>query len=119
MNFPYSQVITTTADIEIEDIGNCAVRAYTFVGSEYVLVIETRQGWSRIFVCGPMSPDLDILPIKTGMSYEKIAFNERKIKTKISSFVNMQDIVQAEVCTKETALNDCKNIIDAMRQPNF
>ena len=119
MNFQYFQTVTLNADIEIEDIGNCAIKAFTDLGNEYILIIDTLLGWSRIFQYGPVRPDFDILPAAVKESYNKIPFDERKIKNIIIKFLNMEGITQAIAVDREEALDDCKSIIKFMQQSNF
>lgn len=62
MNFPYLRVSTTMDSLEVEDIGNCSIRAFNDEGEEYILIIDTNVGITRIFTYGPIVPDLDLLP---------------------------------------------------------
>lgn len=119
MRFEFLQTNTFLSDIEIEDIGNCYIKAFNDLGSEYILIIDTLMGQSRILIYGPISTSMLILPAKVGLSYEKIEFNERKLRTVISRFLNSNMISQAFSCTKEEVLEDCKDIFYYIKQPNF
>ena len=119
MNFQYFQTVTLNADIEVEDIGNCAIKAFTDLGNEYILIIDTLLGWSRIFQYGPIRPDFDILPSAVKESYNKIPFDDRKIKNIIIKFLNMEGITQAFVVDREEALNDCNDMLAFMLQDGF
>lgn len=118
MKFQYLQTITMNADLEIEDIGNCAIKAFTDIGREYILIIETRLGWTRIYQYGPIVQE-EQWPLAVNESYFKIEFNERRIKQIIEKFLNMVGITQAFEVTKNEALEDCKSIIEFMRQSLF
>lgn len=118
MKFQYFQTVTLNADIEIEDIGNCAIKAFTDLGNEYILIIDTLLGWSRIFQYGPIVQG-EQWPLAVNEAYFKIEFNERRIKQTIEKFLNMVGITQAFEVTKTEALEDCKSIIEFMRQSNF
>lgn len=119
MNFEYFQTITLNANIEIEDIGNCAIKTFDDLGNEYILIIDTVQGWSRIFQYGPLRLDFDVLPAVVKETYNKIPFDDRKLKNIIIKFLNTDGITQAFAVTREEALQDCKSITKSMQQLNF
>ena len=118
MNFQYLQTVTMNANLEIEDIGNCAIKAFTDIGREYILIIETRIGWTRIYQYGPIVQE-EQWPSSLNECYFKIEFNERKIKQTIEKFLNMMGITQAFEVTKTEALEDCKSIIEFMKESTF
>ena len=53
MNFDYFTVQTVMANIEIEDIGNCAIEANNDNGEFWYLIIRTTLGSTQIFEYGP------------------------------------------------------------------
>lgn len=119
MIFPYYQTTVINAELEVEDVGNCAIKAYNDLGIEHILVIDTSLGWSRIFQMYPIRPDFDLLLAKTAMTYDKIPYDDRKLRRIISSFLNSNEITQAFVVYREEALNDCKDMLAFMRQDKF
>lgn len=119
MKFKYEEHITSLSEIDIPDIGNCAIVATTLLSYEYVLVIETRLGYSRIFKCGPIVHDTDKLPNKLQYSYEYYEYSQSKIKTTINKFLHDQGVVKARLCTKSEALSNCYDIIEYMSKTDF
>ena len=119
MIFSYYQTTVINAELEVEDVGNCAIKAYNDLGVEYILVIDTSMGWSRVFQMNNIRLDFDLLLPKTTQTYDKIPYDDRKLRKVISSFLNSNDITQAFVVDREEALNDCKDMLAFMRQGRF
>ena len=114
--YEYFRVVQSMDSIEVEDIGNCALRAFTDEGLEYLLVVDTKLGETRVFTFGPILPDIEVLPTKVICTYEKIKYAESRIDKAIKTFVNQQGITQVENISREEALEDCRSIPDYMRQ---
>ena len=119
LSFPYFKQEIINAELEVEDIGNVAIKAFDDLGNEFVLVIDTYIGFSRIFQFGPIRADLDVIPDYCSMSYSKIEFNQRSLVKTIDAFVNRKGVTQAVVVDKEDALGDCTDIINFMYQREF
>ena len=119
LSFPYFKQEIINAELEVEDIGNVAIKAFDDLGNEFVLVTDTYIGFSRIFQFGPIRADSDLIPDHCSMSYSKIEFNQRILVKTIDAFVNRKGITQAVVVDKEDVLRDCKDIIKFMYQREF
>lgn len=118
MDFPYFKETIINGNLEVDDIGNCAIEAMNDNAECWVLVIDTMLGTSRIFKYGPYNYDLDMLPKNVLCSFSRIPFSEFKLKKEIDSFLNspFANITQARVVDKYEALNNCKSIIEYMKQ---
>jgi hypothetical protein len=118
MQFDYFRVITSADSIDIEDIGNCCIRAFNDAGAEFILIIESSLGQCRIFNYGPIMVDIDTLPKNVGCFYQRMAFNQPKVAKIIRDFLNNSkyNITQVELIDKEEALKDCRSIIEYMKQ---
>ena len=71
---------------------------------------------------GPATPDFDELPKSAFCSFERIEFDERKLNKKIREFLNnpKRGITQALEVDRSLAFDDCKSIINYMRdESNF
>lgn len=119
MIFQYTYIGTFLNEINIEDIGNCALVATTDLGSKYVLVIDTMLGYSRIFNYGPINTSLDLLPQQSYCNFKRIEFSERKLQKEINNFINIRDINKVEVVEHGEALDICRDFISYMRQTKF
>lgn len=121
MNFEYARQSEFTADIEIDTIGNCAIRGTCMNEMYYICIIRTSVGLTELFESGPYLPDRTLSTI-CETSYQKIEYDERKIKKFISSFLqaprkpSILNIYQAEQISIEEALDSCIDICNYMKQ---
>lgn len=121
MNFEYFITRQVGADIDIENIGDCCIKAFNDEGLEYILIIETQMGICRVLTCGPIQVDFDLLPKSTSISFQRVEFRQGTLIKIIEGFLNnpYAKITQAIECTKEEALADCKDLIAYMNQEEF
>lgn len=122
MNFEYARQSEYTNDIEIDTIGNCAIRGTCCVNEMYyICIVRTSIGLTELFESGPYLPDGTLSTI-CETSYQKIEYDERKIKKFISSFLqaprkpSVLNIYQAEQISIEEALDSCIDICNYMKQ---
>lgn len=121
MNFEYARQSEFTADIEIDTIGNCAIRGTCANEMYYICIIRTSIGLTELFESGPYLPDGTLSTI-CETSYQKIEYDERKIKKFIVSFLqasrkpSILNIYQAEQLSIEEALDSCIDICNYMKQ---
>ena len=121
MNFEYARQSEFTADIEIDTIGNCAIRGTCMNEMYYICIIRTSVGLTELFESGPYLPDGTLSTI-CETSYQKIEYDERKIKKFIASFLlvprkpTILNIYQSEQISIEEALDSCIDICNYMKQ---
>ena len=122
MNFEYARQSEYTNDIEIDTIGNCAIRGTCCVNEMYyICIVRTSIGLTELFESGPYLPD-GTLSATCETSYQKIEYDERKIKKFIASFLqaprkpSVLSIYQAEQIPIEEALDSCIDICNYMKQ---
>lgn len=121
VTFPYYMEATAQAELIIDDLGNFAVKCFNDRGEEFILIVETRLGNTRIFTFGPVIPDLVLLPKSCSCSIEKMTFNNGKVIKAVRQFLTnpFRGITQAFEVTKEEALADCRNLVQVMNEDNF
>lgn len=110
MNFDYCISRVVGADIEVDTIGNTAIRGYSSDGCEYYIVIKTDLGWTEIFEFGPVVPDIQQLPKSVTYYYDRIEYSEYRVIKRIDKFLNNNPIVNAEVIDFETAKQNMRNL---------
>ena len=122
MNFEYARQSEYTNDIEIDTIGNCAIRGTCCVNEMYyICIVRTSVGLTELFESGPYLPDRTLSTI-CETSYQKIEYDERKIRKFIASFLqaprkpSILNIYQAEQISIEEALDSCIDICNYMKQ---
>ncbi len=122
MNFEYARQSEYTNDIEIDTIGNCAIRGICCANEMYyICIVRTSIGLTELFESGPYLPDRTLSTI-CETSYQKIEYDERKIRKFIASFLqaprkpSVLNIYQAEQISIEEALDSCIDICNYMKQ---
>lgn len=88
MVFEYFYTQTAMGELEIEDVGNCAIEACNDDGQLFYLVIQSTLGWTKIFEYGPCTPDFRELPKSVMCTFNRIECDEKKICKRIREFVN-------------------------------
>ena len=121
ISLPYFIKTDAQAELIIEDIGNFAIKAFNDRGCEFIIILETKLGNTRLFTFGPIIPDLELLPQACGCNIRKFAFNAKRIMKELGSILNSpyNRITQAFEVTKEEALGDCRNLVQIMNEDNF
>lgn len=113
MNIEYMIQVTAGDSIDIDDIGNCCIKAYNDSGEEYYLYTKTYLGWVDIIQYGPATPDFEQLPKIVSYSYQRIEYDTRKLERIISTFLNNKysGITQASLCDVNEIKENIKNFI--------
>ena len=108
MIFDYNGVRTFTDSLQIDDIGNCAIKCegtyrdgrVEFYG-EYYLITKTVMGKTSIVKFGPIDPDSVGMVNGFELTFKKINFKEAAICKEIQLFINdgFKGISKAEEIT--------------------
>ena len=88
MQLEYFYTQQATGVIEIENIGNVALSLTNDTYHEYIAIISTEFGVSEVILCGPFFIDIEELPAKVTLSYQRLDFNESKLFKILDNFVN-------------------------------
>lgn len=121
MTFEYLQRVIVDAQIDIENIGDCAVLGRNDVGEEFYIIIKTELGWTELLEYGPIVPDFDLLPYNYNITYSRIEYNQTKIERAIDKFLNnpKRVISQAEVVNVNDIRHLLINPIDKVLPPSL
>lgn len=101
------------ASVEIEDIGNVALVMYNDMGQEWYLLTTTELGWTKIYLFGPLLPDINSLVIKSfSFSYSEIEYKETKILNTIEKFIQdpKKSITQVFEISKQDVFERYRNL---------
>jgi len=74
--------------IEVEDIGNCALRCTNPDFEDYYVAAQTVDGKTFILKFGPIIADLDSIDKEFNLSYKKIDYKEKIIEREINLLIN-------------------------------
>ena len=121
ISFPYFIKSDAQAELLVDDVGNFAFKAFNDEGCEFILIVETVLGNTRIFTFGPVIPDFTLLPKSCSCNIKKMIFTPAKIIKEVTGFLTSpyNKITQAFEVTKEEALADCRNLVQVMTEDNF
>ena len=113
-NFKYSTVIKKENDIQVEDIGNCAILANDDLTKTWCIIVKTVSGWTEVFEFGPVFPDIYDLPNSVKFVYSRFPYKEASVSRAIDKFLNRSDanITQAVQVTPEEAKSIIRNLGD-------
>lgn len=114
MQFEYLYQISAMGNIDIEDIGNVCLSATNTLYQEYILIIFTEQGKSKIISYGPRFVDLKIAPSSVSYTYNEIDFKQSKLIRVIEQFLNNPKhmISQVQEITLEEAKDKIKDLVE-------
>lgn len=112
MEFEFNHQLIPQNLIDIDEIGQFGLEAWNDLGYYYYLIVRTMLGTSVIATCGPVFPDLSILPSGYTSSMIKMPFKEDKIAKTISLFLNDKHkcITQAKILSFEEAIKQFRDI---------
>ena len=93
--FDYQSVRTFENTLQVNDIGNCAIRGegsykdgkIRFPG-EYYLITKTIMGRTYIAKFGPIAPNIPGMPNTFSVSFKIVAYKEPTIEREINLFLN-------------------------------
>ena len=121
MEFKYFYVTEVNASIDIDDIGNCAIAAYSDLGATYYLVIKTILGTTMVFEYGPIIQGSSVLPKTVNCSFKRMEYRDTSIQKIIRTFLNnpAAKITQAIEIPMKEVFENCIDIIEYMKTQEF
>lgn len=89
MIFDFDLQKVFTQSVQVDDIGNCALRCQNLNNNtEYYIITKTIMGKTSLFKYGPRIPDLDELCNGFELVYKKIDYKEQSIAKEINKYIN-------------------------------
>lgn len=119
MTFEYLYETKATGEIDVEDIGNCAIVAYNSrMYQRAVLIIKTVEGESRVVTSGPHWVELEQPCTEYTFSFSSFQFSSNKIEKIIDRFLSGTKfyVDQAEVVEQEEALKYIPDVREYIAQ---
>lgn len=116
MQFKYLYEIQATGFIDIENLGEICLSAInTLLHQEYILIIHTELGKSKILQYGPIFIDMEDTPLSNiSVNYSEIDYNSSKLEKIIDRFINNPKYLVSQVVEidLETAKSKIRNLGD-------
>lgn len=112
-SYNYFETSTFLGQLDVEDIGDCAIEANNDKGLVYYLIIKTIYGITHCLETGPFIIDLEELPKVSNIRYFSFEFNDKKINKIIDSFLNdpNREITQAKIVDEEEVYENSRDIL--------
>ena len=100
--------------VEIDELGDFGLEAINAEGYYYYVAVRCFQGMAVIATCGPIIPDVDLLPSGFSMSLSKTPFREDKMTKFLNLFLNDKHrlLTEARLISFEEALSQFRELKD-------
>lgn len=117
MDFEFNKQLQAQNQIDIVEIGDFGLECSNDEGYYYYMVVKTLLGTVCIATCGPVIPDVDMLPSGFKMTLDKMPYKEDKLARTISYFLNdkAKAITSATELTPEEAISQFKELKDYLK----
>ena len=114
MNFEYMFTTQASASIDIEDLGNFIIQAYSDIGQSSILIVKTILGNTQIIEYGPFYIDDNKMNQHIETIYDNISFDIKKIINKVTKFLDSKKIRVMQVVEKtfDEVKDSIKNPLD-------
>lgn len=86
--FEFNQQLTPQSLIDIDEIGEFAIEATNDEGLFWYLIVRTSLGTTTVASCGPVVPDVPLLPSGYSSSLFRMEYKEPKIEKTITMWLN-------------------------------
>ena len=117
-SFAFNNQLTPQSEIDIEKIGNCCLCGYSEkTGFSYYLLTQSDLGSIEIMSYGPVVEDTDEIPDNYTYSYQKMAFEAKKVGGFINKWLNdkSRQITDAVEVEKVHFLDNIKDVSKLVR----
>lgn len=88
VQFEFNQQLMPQNVIDVEELGQFAIEAWNDEGYYYYLIVRTLLGTASIASCGPVIPDVEMLPSGFNMSLDKVPYKEDKLTRTVTMWLN-------------------------------
>ena len=114
MIFEFYQDLCYMKENDINNIGEFALECSNDDGFFWYYIVRTIFGTTTIAQCGPMIPDVTLLPSGFSQSLSKMPFKEDKLYKQISLFLNDKGrkITKAVEIPLEDAISQFRDLKD-------
>lgn len=110
--FEFNNQLMPQSLIDIDNIGDFAIEANNDEGAFWYLVIRTSLGTTTIASCGPVVPDIELLPDGYCCYLTRMDYKEEKLIKWINMWLNDRGkkLVQAKVINIDDAINQFRDL---------
>lgn len=113
MEFKYLYEMQAIGSIDIEDIGNVCLSLTNNLYREYIIIVKTECGMTKIIQYGPRQIDMQLPCPSITYTYQEFEFNQNKISKIIDKALNGSSLCsQATIISIDEAKERIKNLVE-------
>lgn len=110
--FKYFYQMEATGFLDVEDIGNFCLSLTNNLMREFIIIVKTEYGQTKVITFGPWVIDMTLPCCDCSLNYREFEFSESKIETLVDKALNGYNaITQATVITEEEARSRIKDLV--------
>lgn len=117
MTFEFNQQLTPQSLIDVDNIGDFALEGINDEGMFFYLICKTSLGVTTVVDCGPIIPDVSLIPSGYHISLIRMQYKEEKLSKTISMWLNdrSKKLTSANLVDIEDALDGFRDLREYMR----
>lgn len=117
MTFEFNQQLMPQNLIDIENVGDFALEGINDEGNFWYLIVKTSLGVATLASCGPVVPDINLLPSGYCTYLSRMEYKEDKLAKQINMWLNdkSKKLTQANIIEIEDALDQFRDLGEYMR----
>ena len=117
MTFEFNQQLMPQSLVDIDEIGQFALEASNDEGYFWYLVVRTSLGTVTIGSCGPVVPDIDLLPSGYCCSLARMEYKEQKLEKFINTWLNDRSkvLTNAKLIEVDDAIDEFRDLGQYLR----
>ncbi len=117
ITFEFNQQLMPQSLIDVENIGDFAIEASNDEGVFWYLIVKTSLGVTTMVSCGPVVPDVNLLPSGYCTYLSRIDYKEDKLIKQINMWLNdrSKKLTSASIVDIEDALDQFRDVGEYMR----
>ena len=120
MIFEYNNQLLPQNLIDINDFGQCCLECSNEDGFYYYIIIKTTMGTTTIATCGPVVPDVDLLPSGFMTTLKRMDFKEDKVCKELKTFLNdKKKITEAKEIPFDQAIDNFRELSQYLRDGGY
>lgn len=115
--FEFNQQLMPQSLVDIDEIGQFALEASNDEGYFWYLIIRTSLGTATIACCGPVVPDVKLLPSGYSCYLSRMEYKEQKIEKFINTWLNDRSkaLTQARIIEVDDAIDQFVDLGNYLR----
>lgn len=117
VSIEFNQQLMPQSVVDVDELGQFALEAWNDDGYYYYLIVRTSLGTTSIASCGPVIPDVDMLPSGFSMSLDKVPYKEDKLSRTVSMWLNdrSKKLTNAQLMDIDEAIDQFRDLKEYLK----